>query len=56
MGTVVLAILGVYFLLFHSPPFPLSHEVIGLPPIHMVHAVFGIILLGTAGYIMKKGK
>lgn len=51
---VVLALLGVYFLLFHTAPFPLNHEAIGLPPYHTLHSVFGIFLLVLAGYWWKK--
>ena len=50
----ILAILGVYFLLFHSEPFPFSHNAIGLPPYHTVHAVFGVLLLAKAIYLWRK--
>ena len=51
---VVLAVAGLYFLVFHSEPFPLNHEAIGLPPFHAVHAVFGAVLLAVAGYLWRK--
>lgn len=51
---IALVLVGIYFLLFHTPPFPFSHQAIGLPPYHMVHAAFGIILLLLAGYLWKK--
>ena len=50
----VLIVLGIYFLLFHSAPFPFSHDAIGLPPYHMIHATFGLILLVGAGYLFSK--
>lgn len=50
----VLVLLGLYFALFHTAPFPFNHEAIGLPPLHTVHAIFGVALLGVAVYIWKK--
>jgi hypothetical protein len=32
-------------LLDHAPPFPLSHEDIGLGKTHIAHAVFGLVAL-----------
>lgn len=55
IAVVVLGLLGVYFLVFHTDPLPLNHDSIGLPPFHVVHAIFGLILLGAAGYMWKKG-
>lgn len=54
VAVLLLVLAGVYFLLFHTPPFPFSHEAIGLPPFHVVHAIFGLVLLGVAGYVWKK--
>ena len=54
VGVVVLVVAGLYFLVFHSEPFPLNHDAIGLPPYHAVHAVFGVILLAGAGYLWTK--
>lgn len=51
---VVLVVAGLYFLAFHSEPFPLNHDAIGLPPFHTVHAVFGAVLLAGAGYLWRK--
>ncbi len=51
---VVLVSAGIYFLVFHTPPFPLSHEAIGLPPYHVVHAGFGVVLLIIAVYLGRK--
>lgn len=52
---VVLAILGVYFLVAHYPSFPLSHESIGLPN-HTIHRIIGVVLLAGTGYLWWKGK
>lgn len=49
--TIILGLLGVYFLIFHSDPFPFNHDAIGLPPVHDVHRIFGVILLGAAIYL-----
>ncbi|MBI4973500.1 hypothetical protein HZC27_02745 [Candidatus Roizmanbacteria bacterium] len=54
ISVVLLVLVGVYFLLFHTAPFPFSHEAIGLPPFHVVHSIFGIVLLIVAGYVWKK--
>ncbi len=54
VSVAILGVLGVYFLIFHTPPFPMSHEAIGLPPFHVVHAVFGAILLISAFFVWKK--
>lgn len=54
IGVFTLVVLGIYFLVFHTPPFPLSHEAIGLPPFHTVHAIFGAILLIAAYFVWKK--
>ncbi|MCH7541711.1 hypothetical protein IH981_02970 [Patescibacteria group bacterium] len=55
IGIVVLGLVGIYFLIFHTEPLPFNHDSIGLPPFHIAHAIFGIILLGAAGYLWKKG-
>lgn len=54
IGVVVLVLLGIYFMFFHTYPFPLNHESIGLPTYHTVHTFFGILLLGAAVYVGKK--
>jgi len=56
IAPIVLGIVGVYFLVFHTAPLPLNHDSIGFPPYHMVHSVFGIILLAAGAYIWHKGK
>ena len=54
VSVAVLGILGIYFLVFHTPPFLFSHEAIGLPPLHTLHAIFGVILLIAAYFVWKK--
>jgi len=54
VSIVILLTLGVYFLLFHTAPFPFNHEAIGLPPLHTVHTIFGVALFVIAAYIWKK--
>lgn len=54
--TVVIGLVGVYFLIFHTDPLPFNHDSIGLPPFHVVHAIFGIILLAVAAYLWRKSK
>lgn len=56
IAVIVLGLVGIYFLIFHSEPLPFSHDAIGLPPFHIVHAIFGIILLGAAVYLWRKNK
>lgn len=51
---LLLVIAGVYFLLFHTEPFPFNHEAIGLPPYHTAHSLFGVTLLIAAVYLQKK--
>ena len=53
LAIVVLVLLGLYFLVWHTAPFPLNHEAIGLGTNHMAHRVFGIILLVAAGCLWK---
>lgn len=51
----VLVIVGLYFVFFHTSPFPFNHEAIGLPPFHTAHTIFGFVLLAVAGFVgMKK--
>jgi hypothetical protein len=54
ISVVALVVAGIYFLVFHSAPFPFSHDAIGLPPYHLVHAGFGVLLLVSAVYFWKK--
>jgi hypothetical protein len=53
VAIVALVLLGVYFVLFHTEPYPLNHEAIGLPPLHTIHTIFGMALLAAA-YVWKK--
>lgn len=55
---LVLLIIGVYFLIFHTDPLPLNHEAVGLGEVHVVHDILGVILLAGAGvlwYTSKRG-
>ncbi len=54
MLVIILVFFGVYFVIFHTEPFPFNHEAIGLPPLHTVHTIFGVVLLAVAWYIWKK--
>ena len=54
--TVVLGLVGVYFLVFHTSPLPLNHEAIGLGNAHVAHGIFGIILIAVAVYMWRKSK
>lgn len=54
MQVIFLMLLGLYFIIFHTAPFPFNHEAIGLPPLHTVHTIFGVALLAAALYIWKK--
>ncbi|GEM_PF-1373760 len=54
VGVFTLVILGMYFIFFHSSPFPFSHDAIGLPPFHTVHTIFGVVLLVGAVFVWKK--
>lgn len=54
--SIILSLAGLYFLLDHTPPFPLNHEVIGLGTNHLAHSLLGIILLVVAGYLWWKNK
>ena len=47
---VVLAIAGLYFLIWHKDPLPGNHEAIGLGELHVLHDVIGIALLSAAGF------
>ncbi len=54
----ILFVAGLYFALDHRPPLPFNHEVVGLGANHLMHTVFGIVLLAIIGVIwfmnMKK--
>jgi hypothetical protein len=55
---VVFVIAGLYFLLFHTNPWPLNHESVGLGKgdIHMVHDAIGLALFGIAGLVWWRSK
>jgi len=48
---LVLAIAGLYFLIWHKDPLPGNHEAIGLGELHVLHDVIGIALLAAAGFL-----
>ncbi len=52
--STVLGLAGIYFLIFHTDPLPFNHDAIGLPPQHVIHSIFGIILLAAAIYLGRK--
>lgn len=60
--TIVLAIIGLYFLLFHKEPLPLNHEAIGLgmgdilSTTHIVHDIIGIIFILGAVLVWRKSR
>jgi len=51
-----LAVVGLYFVIFHTDPLPLNHESIGLGKAHVAHTVFGIVLLTAAGYLWYRSE
>ena len=53
---VLLAIVGIYLLVFHADSLPANHEAIGLGKLHIVHDVFGIVLLIGAGWIVWRAR
>lgn len=56
IAIIILTLAGLYFLIDHTQPLPLNHEVIGLGTNHLAHSLFGIILLVVAGYLWWRGK
>ncbi len=54
--TIIIGIIGVYFLVFHTTPLPLNHEDIGLGNAHVAHGIFGIVLFAVALYMWRKSK
>jgi len=53
---IILVISGIYFLIGHRPPFPLSHEVVGLGINHLAHSILGVLLLAGAGVTWYRSK
>ena len=53
---VVLVVLGVYLLVFHTPPFPGNHEDVGLGKLHLLHAIVGIVFLIGAFWIIRRAR
>ncbi|MEK7060709.1 MAG: hypothetical protein AAB937_00550 [Patescibacteria group bacterium] len=54
ISVVIFVLIGIYFVFFHTNPFPFNHEAIGLPPFHVVHTIFGLILLVSSVFVWKK--
>ncbi|MEK6839170.1 MAG: hypothetical protein AABY08_05475, partial [Candidatus Thermoplasmatota archaeon] len=53
---IVLVALGLYFLVWHSDPLPANHETVGLGDQHIVHSVFGIVLLAGAFLVRRQSR
>lgn len=53
---IVLVLLGLYFLVVHTEPWPLNHEAIGLGTNHMAHRLIGVVLLAGSGFLWWKTK
>ena len=51
----VLVILGLYFVIDHTAS-PINHEAVGLGTNHMMHTLFGIVLLAVAGFVWWRGR
>lgn len=49
----ILVLLGLYWLLAHTAPWPLSHEQFGLYQ-HTLHRILGVIFLVVAGVVWFK--
>ncbi len=47
---IVLVLLGLYWLIDHTAPFPLNHESFGLYA-HNIHRVIGVAFLVAAGLV-----
>ena len=52
---IILVLLGLYWLIAHKAPFPLSHESFGLYN-HTVHRILGVVFLVIAGLVAWKWK
>jgi hypothetical protein len=52
---IVLVLLGIYWLVAHASPFPLSHESLGLYE-HGIHRIIGVVLLVVAALVAWKWK
>lgn len=47
---IVLVVLGIYWLIAHTAPFPLNHEQFGLYQ-HTIHRILGVIFFIAAGLV-----
>jgi hypothetical protein len=50
VAVIVLTLLGIYWLIAHTPPFPFSHEQLGLYA-HDAHRLTGVAFLIAAGLV-----
>jgi hypothetical protein len=55
IAVITLSILGLYFIVAHTSPFPFSHEYFGLYE-HNVHSAIGVICFVIAGVILWRGR
>ena len=53
---IILVVVGIYLLIWHSAPLPGNHEDIGLGKQHVVHAVIGVVLLIGAFLIVRRSR
>ena len=53
---IVLVVLGLYFLVWHAESLPANHETVGLGDQHIVHSVFGIVLLAGAFLVRRQSR
>ena len=53
---IILVVVGIYLLIWHSSPLPGNHEDIGLGKQHVVHAVIGVVLLIGAFLIIRRSR
>ena len=56
IAAIVLAIVALYLLVDHAPPFPLNHEDIGLGKTHIAHVVFGLVALAGAVLLWRRSR
>ena len=48
-----LGIVGLWFALDHTDPWPLNHETLGLGDLHLAHTAIGIVMLAAAFYVWR---
>jgi hypothetical protein len=52
---IILVVLGLYWLLDHHAPMPLSHDSLGLYA-HNIHRIIGVVFLLVAAFFTWKWK